>query len=88
MSNLEKGMNLSIESCFSEVYIMGDNRREIELVCSECNNPTMLYRVIKEYTPVCTHDEIWVSKDAIDFLAEYLCPKCGYSFMSEQMLGN
>lgn len=43
----------------------------------------MLRLLIKGYNPVCTHDEIWVNKDSTDYLVEYECPKCGYSFRTD-----
>ena len=58
-------------------------RQEIEKVCSQCGNNTMLRLLIKGYNPVCTHDEIWVNKDSTDYLVEYECPKCGYSFRTD-----
>lgn len=68
--------------------MLKDDLKPVNLNCAKCGNSQMLLRVIKEYMPTCTHDEIWVNKDSIDFLAEYSCPQCGHRFRSEQLLGD
>ena len=60
-----------------------DDREEVAKVCQRCNNPTMLKKSLKDYIPVSTHYEIWVNKDSVDYLVQFTCPKCGYSFRSE-----
>ena len=63
--------------------VIRDGSEEVQKQCKRCKNPTMLKKSLKEYNPVSTHDEIWVNKDSVDYVVQFTCPKCGYSFRSE-----
>ncbi|KNB44286.1 hypothetical protein JH06_3465 [Blastocystis sp. subtype 4] len=75
-----------MQSMKSNSSQLNDNRQLVDMVCSKCGNKQMLRFAIKEYVPISTHDEIWVNKDAVDFLVEFTCPRCGYQFRSENWL--